>query len=63
MSKPYRIEVLRGPTSGSWYWRLSHRNGKILSHSEIYNSKQAACKTARHMSKLLNAEVDLEIRK
>lgn len=31
---------------GKFYWKMIGRNGKILAHSEQYNTKQSIMKTA-----------------
>jgi len=40
------IKVLPGKGPRAWYWKIVSRNGRTLAHSEIYNSKQSAIKTA-----------------
>jgi len=40
-----KIEMLKNKKS-KWFWRIKANNGKILAHSESYNSKQACRKTA-----------------
>lgn len=46
----YKIEILKKKKGSKYYWRIKARNGKILAHSETYNSKQAARKTAVNVS-------------
>lgn len=45
-----KIEVLRSDPNKSkskYYWRIVAVNGKILAHSEQYNRKANAVKTAK----------------
>jgi len=38
------VDILK--QKGKWHWRLKKRNGRILCHSEKYNTRQACYKTA-----------------
>ena len=44
----YIIEVL--DKKKSYYWRLVHKNGKILAHSENYSSSAKAMQTAANVA-------------
>lgn len=44
-----KIQILQGKT-GAWYWRLVAKNNKILAHSESYDSKRNAKKTAKKVA-------------
>ncbi len=43
----YQIEVVKGKKH--WYWRIVHRNGNVLAHSETYSSREKAVKTAKNL--------------
>lgn len=43
----YKIEVVKGKKQ--WYWRIMHRNGNILAHSETYSSREKAVRTAKNL--------------
>lgn len=43
----FQIVVKRGIASQAWMWLLKGKNGKILSHSELYSSRNKAVKTAK----------------
>jgi uncharacterized protein YegP (UPF0339 family) len=45
----YLIEVVKGRTK--WRWRLCHKNGHILAHSEDYSSRFKARQTASQLFK------------
>lgn len=44
----YIIEVFL--RKKKYYWRLKAGNGKVLAHSEIYNTKQSVRHTARKLA-------------
>ena len=43
----YKIKVLK--KRKGWYWRIEHRNGHVLAHSETYNSLNKARQTAERL--------------
>lgn len=45
---PNIIELLKG-TKGRYYFRIKSKNGNILAHSELYNSRQAALKAIKSL--------------
>jgi uncharacterized protein YegP (UPF0339 family) len=59
MKTSYRIEIVRSKNKG-WFWRLKHRNGKTLAHSEIYTTKAKARQTVRNFVKNLGIKIRVE---
>lgn len=53
----YRIEVI--VFRGQWHWRIVHKNGQILAHSEKYSSKRKAMQTAKAV--MLNMKPDVAV--
>lgn len=40
----YKIKILK--KRSGWYWRIEHRNGHVLVHSEVYSSRNKAKQSA-----------------
>lgn len=60
MSAAYRIELFCG-VNRQWYWRIRHRNGRVLASSEGYtrraSAEQTAGRLASHMRSVRTVEV------
>lgn len=43
----YKIEIIE--SKKKYYWRIVHKNGKILAHSEKYSTRGKAKQTAKNL--------------
>lgn len=58
MNKKYKIQLKPVASEPNWYWRLLSRNGRVLAHSEVYNNRGDARKTAKRLATALNCALE-----
>ena len=55
----YKIKVLK--KKSGWYWRLEHKNGHVISHSECYSTRGKAVQTANNLAESFKSGLCLKV--